>query len=548
MTRTLRSPVVPFVVLTLLLLSAFSVNTSAASRGRKAAKAQPAKSSHGREKIARGKSSARETRAERRSRGNDRASAREDARAARGGRGSKRERLAQARREAEERRRRAEAARRAELARLAAIARQRAIDNALREEVQADVAKDDTTGEDMEVRRAAVNALGNHAASVVVMNPKTGRVYTIVNQEWGVRRGFKPCSTIKLVTGLAGLSEGVIDPVAENASFNGRANLTDALAYSINSYFQQVGRTVGFERMSSYARQLGLGERTGINHAGEFPGRLPLFKNDVGMLRMSSHGDDIEVTPVQLATLASVFANGGTLLTPHLPRTPEEDLKFKPEIRRQLNVPQESLRRMMPGMIGSVNYGSGRKAYDPQQTIAGKTGTCIGSGTVWVGLFTSYAPVEDPQLAIAVVGRGTDAHSHVPAAIAGQIYRTLNYRFGKHGGKSPFALTPDMLAPKPKIDPSTIADTDDEEEKSADAATTTATDTSKNGESSTPAANGNVKQVLMPVPQQTQPRPPALTSPMTVKAAPATRTPPPASNDQTMSTDGRPRRVTIKNP
>jgi penicillin-binding protein 2 len=549
MTPTLRSPVVPFVVLTLLLLSAFSVNTSAASRGRKAARSQPAKSSHAREKSARGNSSARESRAERRSRGraDDRASAREDARAARGGRFSKRERLAQARREAEERRRRAEAARRAELARLAAIARQRALDNALREEVQSDIAKDDTTGEDLEVRRAAVSALGNHAGSVVVMNPKTGRVYTIVNQEWGVRRGFKPCSTIKLVTGLAGLSEGVIDPVAENASYNGRANLTDALAYSINGYFQQVGRTVGFERMSSYARQLGLGERTGINHVGEFTGRLPLFKNDVGMLRMSSHGDDIEVTPVQLATLASVFANGGTLLTPHLPRTPEEDLKFKPEIRRQLNVPQESLRRMMPGMIGSVNYGSGRKAYDPQETIAGKTGTCIGSGGVWVGLFTSYAPVEDPQLAIAVVGRGTDAHSHVPAAIAGQIYRTLNYRFGKHGGKSPFALTPDMLAPKPKIDPSTIADTDDEEEKAADPAATPTTDASKIGEGATPTASGNVKQVIMPVPQQTQSRP-ALTSPMSVKPAPAAKTPPPSSGDQTMSTDGRPRRVSTKNP
>jgi membrane peptidoglycan carboxypeptidase len=322
-------------------------------------------------------------------------------------------------------------------------------------------------------------------------------------------------------------------------------NLTDALAISHNGYFQQVGRAVGFERMSSYARQLGLGERTGINHAGEFPGRLPLFKNDVGMLRMSSHGDDIEVTPVQLATLASVFANGGTLLTPHLPRTPEEDLQFKTEVRRQLNVPQESLRRMMPGMIGSVSYGSGRKAYDPQQTIAGKTGTCIGAGGVWVGLFTSYAPVEDPQLAVAVVGRGTDAHSHVPAAIAGQIYRTLNYRFGKHGGKSPFALTPDMLAPKPKIDPSTIADTDDEEEKVADPAAAPATDPSRTVDGASPAAGGSVKQVLMPVPQQ--PRP-ALTSPMTVKPAPAAKTPPQQSGDQTTGTDGRPRRVTTKNP
>jgi penicillin-binding protein 2 len=550
MTRTPRSPFLP-VILALLLLGAFGTEAAAKSRGRKSAPAKPSRSaradrsSRGREKVARGgRSSARETRAERR------ASLRDERASVRGGRGGRLSRRELARIAAEERRRR-EAARRAELARLAAIARQRAIDEGLRSEVQANIAKDDPTGEDPEVRRVAINALGNHAASVVVMNPKTGRVYTIVNQQWGVRTGFKPCSTIKLVSGLAGVAEGVIDPVAENAAYNSRMNLTDALAYSINSYFQQVGQKVGFDRMSSYARQLGLGERTGINHVGEYPGRWPLFKNDTGMLRMSSHGDDIEVTPVQLATLASVFANGGTLLTPHLPRTVEEDAKFRTEVRRQLSIPQESLRRMLPGMIGSVNYGSGHKAYDPAETIAGKTGTCIGSGGVWVGLFTSYAPVEDPQLAIAVVGRGTDAHSHVPAAIAGQIYRTLNYRFGKHGNYAPLALTPDMLAPKPKIDPSKVADTDDDEEAASDPANPAATDAAKTDAATTsntaPAANGNVKQVIMPYPQPSQTRQPSTSVP-TLKSnpAPATKTTTTPAGQQPTGADVRPRRV--KNP
>jgi Penicillin binding protein transpeptidase domain len=205
------------------------------------------------------------------------------------------------------------------------------------------------------------------------------------------------------------------------------------------------------------------------------------------------------------------------------------------------------LRRMLPGMIGSVNYGSGHKAYDPAETIAGKTGTCIGSGGVWVGLFTSYAPVEDPQLAIAVVGRGTDAHSHVPAAIAGQIYRTLNYRFGKHGNSVPLALTPDMLAPKPKIDPSKIADTDEAEEAASDAANADATKTDA-ATTTTAPANGNVRQVIMPYPQQQpQTRQPSTSAP-TLKSnpAPATKTPSPAEQQQPTGTDGRPRRV--KNP
>ena len=60
------------------------------------------------------------------------------------------------------------------------------------------------------MRRIAVNALGNHAGTVVVMDPMPGRVYSMVNHEWALRRGFKPCSTIKLVTGVAGLSEKLV--------------------------------------------------------------------------------------------------------------------------------------------------------------------------------------------------------------------------------------------------------------------------------------------------------------------------------------------------
>src|SRR2546430_16560623 len=92
------------------------------------------------------------------------------------------------------------------------IARQRAADQALKDETVANIARDETQGEDPEVRRVALNALAGHAGTVVVMNPKTGQVYTVVNQDWALRRGFKPCSTTKLGTGLAGLTEHGIDP------------------------------------------------------------------------------------------------------------------------------------------------------------------------------------------------------------------------------------------------------------------------------------------------------------------------------------------------
>src|SRR5213078_1934494 len=155
---------------------------------------------------------------------------------------SKRERAAEMRKFGSKHRRDLEEARRrAEAARQAAIARQRALDEGLRNEVQENIAKDNSVGEDLEVRKVAVEALGHHAGTVVVMDPKTGRVYTVVNQDWALRRGFKPCSTIKLVTGVAGISEKVIQPV-ETVSLSGNnLNLTDALAHSNNTYFQRVG-------------------------------------------------------------------------------------------------------------------------------------------------------------------------------------------------------------------------------------------------------------------------------------------------------------------
>src|SRR3989454_10511444 len=281
--------------------------------------------------------------------------------------GSRRQRVAEMRR--------IEARRRAEAARLAAIARQRALDEAMRSEVQSMIVRDNVAGEDPEVRRIAVNALGNHAGTVVVMDPKTGRVYAIINQEWALRRGFKPCSTIKLVTGVAGLNEKVIDPINTISTYH--IDLTDALAYSNNAYFQQVGGRVGFDKMISYARQFGLGENTGINVPNEFQGQVPALKSGFAVNHMSSHGDDFKVTAVQLATLVSAMANGGKLLIPQVPRNAEEEAKFKPRVRRLVNIDLDTLRYMIPGMGGLVNYGSRRGAHQSQKTVSRQTRASI---------------------------------------------------------------------------------------------------------------------------------------------------------------------------
>lgn len=452
---------------------------------------------------------------------------------------TKRERTAELRRMGSQRRREMlEARRRAEAARRAAIARQRALDQALRDEVQGMIARDNTSGEDPQVRRVAINALGNHAGTVVVMDPMTGKLYSIVNQEWGVRRGFKPCSTIKLVTGVAGLSENIIPPSELTlAADRPRMDLTSALARSDNAYFERVGSGIGFDKMIHYARELGLGEKTGANVSFESAGHLPEMGPGFALHRMFSYADGFEVTALQLGNLVSAMANGGKLLVPQIPNPQDNSAKFKTKVRRKLDIDGNVLQRMIPGMIGSVNYGSGRRAYDPMQTVAGKTGTCNGGGGSWVGLFTSYAPLANPRLAVVVITRGTDAHHHLPAAVAGQIYRDLHDRFGTPTNLQ-IASTPD--------DEEKEVGTEEGDDMMADQNAKDAANTDDSSAVATPSpahkllpesGPSNVKRVMNPI------NPPVQKTEAQKPATPAK-----TSMKPTIQPDNRPRRTQDKQP
>ncbi len=202
-----------------------------------------------------------------------------------------------------EQRRREQAAREARERRLA-------FERGLRTETVDNIAKDNTDGEDIRVRNAAIEALGNRAGTVVVMESQTGKLLTVVNQDWAIKNGFKPCSTIKLVTGL---NESVINGDGTIAGDPNSMNLDTAIAFSKNPYFQRVGVKMGNAKMIDYARTLGLGQKTGINAEGETPGKLPYGNSNP---RVYSHGDDFEVTPLQLAVLVSALSNGGNKVVP----------------------------------------------------------------------------------------------------------------------------------------------------------------------------------------------------------------------------------------
>ena len=343
-----------------------------------------------------------------------------------------------------------------------AHARRIAFERGLRTETVANIANDKTEGEDLNVRQVAINALGSHAGSVVVMEAQTGKVLTIVNQNWAVRSSIRPCSTIKLVTAAAGLNEGVIskeDGSVRNTST--RRNLDDALAYSDNPYFQRAGAQIGNTKLVEYGKQLGLGEQTGLNLEGETPGRLPYSNNNA---RIYSHGDDTEVSTIQLAVMAAAITNGGKRVLPRIPRNSEDNARFQTFYKAKVEVPQQNVRRVIPGMMGAAEYGTARRNMDQTLGVAGKTGSCIDKGS-WVGLFASVAPIESPKYAVAVITRGPGERGRIAAAVAGQIYRYLAPQIVRTDRN--LAQTEFKLKPRGYVIPANVATVDEGEDEEA---------------------------------------------------------------------------------
>jgi penicillin-binding protein 2 len=285
---------------------------------------------------------------------------------------------------------------------------------------------DNIDGEDLMVRRAAVEALGPYNGSVVVVDSHTGRVLTMVNQRLTLKSGFQPCSTIKLPVAMAALIEGIIDrDTVVRVYGRKRLNLTEALAHSDNPFFATLGVKLGFERFSYYARLFGLGEKAGLNIEGEQPGVLPAAPTGGGVGMMSSFGEGISLTPLQLAAMFSSLANGGTLYYLQYPRSNEEVRDFEPRVKRRLDI-EHWLPDVKPGMMAAVEYGTARRAnFDPSEPVLGKTGTCTDNRT-HLGWFGSFNDAGRQKLVVVVMLTGGKGVSGSAAAeIAGNTYKRL---------------------------------------------------------------------------------------------------------------------------
>ena len=289
---------------------------------------------------------------------------------------------------------------------------------------------DVTTGEDPVVRQAAIDAIGNMNGTVLAIEPTSGRILAMVNQRLALSSGAQPCSTIKLSVALAALSEGIITKETE-VRLGGRShmNLTLALAHSNNAYFEALGRQLGFDKVAYYAHLYGLGELAGYHVEGEKAGVYPEEEISAklgGVGKMCSFGEGISMTPLQLGSLVTAVANGGTMYYLQHPTTPAEVANFQPIVKRHLDI-AGIVPELSDGMAGAVEYGTARRLLVNfnEEEVLGKTGTCSHAGTRF-GWFASYANTNYGKIVVVVfLEGGRPTFGPKAAEIAGRMYRSL---------------------------------------------------------------------------------------------------------------------------
>jgi penicillin-binding protein 2 len=289
---------------------------------------------------------------------------------------------------------------------------------------------DSVDGEDLLARRAAVQALGPQNGAVIVADPNTGRILSVVNQKLAYQGAYEPCSTIKIVAALAGLNEGIINQEsALRITKHHSVALTEAIARSNNAYFASVGEKLGYDKIVQYGQMFGLGEKAGLNIDAEQPGVIAEAPPSDGLGMMTSFGEGFSMTPMELTAIVTAVANGGTLYYLQHPASQAEIDQFVPQVKRQLEIGQW-LTDIKPGMMGAVEYGTARRAgFSAAEPIFGKTGTCTDNRTpVHLGWFGSYNEVAGRKLAVVVL-LTSGQHSvsgPIASGVAGAVYKNLS--------------------------------------------------------------------------------------------------------------------------
>lgn len=264
---------------------------------------------------------------------------------------------------------------------------------------------------------------------------------------------YPPGSTIKPVVASAALAEGVVGPdtVIDSlggalrigaASFrdwtvHGPSAIRQAIAESNDIFFYTVGggygpiRGLGMDRMKRYEQLFGYGEKTGIDTTGEADGFVPdpAWKEEklkerwsIGNTYHASIGQGfVLATPLQVLNSVAAIANGGTLYAPRIAaQVRSSDGKasvIPPKVIRKDFIDPSVLRIVREGMRQTVTSGTAQPLQSLPVEAAGKTGTAqFGGDGKTHGWFVSFAPYEQPELAMIVLveGQGEEGYNAVP--------------------------------------------------------------------------------------------------------------------------------------
>ena len=272
---------------------------------------------------------------------------------------------------------------------------------------------------------------------------------------------YAPGSTFKMVTAVAGLESGIIEPDTEIMDTgvytyyqddgpqcwywrqyrrkHGLVNVSEALEVSCNVFFFDVGRRVGIQGLQEFAAKFGLGEPTGIElyeETGVMAG--PEYTQSMGQtwyegstLSVAIGQESSQFTPLQLANYIATLVNGGTRYSAHLLKEVKSSdfsqvlYTYKPEVLDSIDIQPENLDAVKAGML-ALTTGKGSLAryfQDLPVQVGAKTGSAqVNAETESNAVFVCFAPYDDPQIAISLVVEKGGSGSTL-ASIAADILR-----------------------------------------------------------------------------------------------------------------------------
>mgnify|MGYP005767363411 CR=1 FL=1 len=342
------------------------------------------------------------------------------------------------------------------------------------------------------LKEACIDNKCTDGGNIIIMNPKTGDILALagypdynLNEPFAVDENlskeeqtkqmqglwrnkaisdtYEPGSTFKLVTTSAALEEGITTPDKEGEfccvghievagvrmkcwryyNPHGSESLRQALMNSCNPVFIGLGQKIGVHKYYEYLNKFGFFTTTGIDLPGE-AGSIFLKEDKVGPVELGtiSFGQRFEVTPIQMATMLSTIANGGTYVKPRIVKqiisNTEKDENGNRkvtdiEVKTGERVISEETSKQVLSMMGSVvSEGTGKNAKVEGYSIGGKTGTSedgVNTGK-YVTSFIGTAPIEDPEVVVLITlynptGEGGHQGGGVAAPVGGQIFSEI---------------------------------------------------------------------------------------------------------------------------